>query len=263
MSLKLSIVVPSFNQAAFLEKALVSIFGQGIEGIDVLVMDGGSNDASLDVIMKYSQVLSYWQSQPDGGQTAALNAGIARAEGDIICWLNSDDMYAPGSLKVVAQRFNREPELDLLVGDRAYINEASQIIGWESRPTYDPLTMGYSIWSEAAFFKKSLWERLGGFDESLNCVMDIDFFLRAVKVANYKRVRRILGYFRLQENQKTQSLSEQCKEEGERIWGLHTNLPTPGPIHVGRLDFWNELLRNPRALALPYAKSWLARKLRC
>ena len=111
---KISIVTPSFNQAKFLENTIQSIFLQNYPNIEYIVIDGGSGDISVDIIKKYADQLHFWCSELDGGQYDAINKGFSKASGDILCWLNSDDMYFPWTLKTVASIMTQFPQVEWL-----------------------------------------------------------------------------------------------------------------------------------------------------
>src|SRR5438552_6722863 len=109
MSVKISIITPSLNQGDFIEETIVSVLNQGIDDLEYIVIDGGSTDQTLEVIRKYEGSLSYWVSEKDNGQPEAINKGIARATGEIVGYLNSDDLYLPGALRAVESFFEAEP----------------------------------------------------------------------------------------------------------------------------------------------------------
>jgi glycosyltransferase involved in cell wall biosynthesis len=129
---KITVVVPSYNQGHFLGEALASIVDQNYPGLELIVMDGGSTDGSVEVIRRYEPFISYWQSRPDGGQSAAINEGMKRATGDIVAWLNSDDMLCPGSLAVVGGAASRHPGFGLYIGNGFRLDQATQT----QRPFY-------------------------------------------------------------------------------------------------------------------------------
>ena len=123
---RITVVTPSFNQAAFLEQTILSVLGQCYPNLENLVMDGGSNDGSRAIIERHAPQLAHWQSQPDGGQAAAINAGFARATGDILCWLNSDDYFLPGTLHRIARAFGtRASEPALIYGSCLFFREGA------------------------------------------------------------------------------------------------------------------------------------------
>ncbi len=124
-----TIITPSFNQAAFLEQAICSVLGQDYPAIEYLVIDGGSNDGSREIIERYSDKLAWWVSEPDSGQAEAINKGFQRARGDFVAWLNSDDLYLPGAVSQAVQALNAEPGLGLVYGDAIAIDSSGKPLG--------------------------------------------------------------------------------------------------------------------------------------
>lgn len=186
-SLKVSVITPSFNQASFLEATLRSVLLQNYSNVEYLVIDGGSTDGSREVLGEYSSYLDYWVAEPDRGQAHAINKGIARATGDIVAWLNSDDCYLPGTVARVVAEFESDPALEWLYGDFLLRAEpAGTLTPSSSIPFEFPtaLLRGYSpICQPTAFVRRSLLERIGGIDERYHLAMDFDLWLRAVKQA--------------------------------------------------------------------------------
>ncbi|HNJ13431.1 MAG TPA: glycosyltransferase family 2 protein, partial [Anaerolineales bacterium] len=118
-----SIITPSYNQAAYLEQTLLSVLNQDHAPIEYIVVDGASKDASVEIIKKYSDRLAYWVSEKDGGQAEAINKGFARATGEIIAWLNSDDYYLPGAVSAAVKMFEANPEMVLVYGNMLAVDE--------------------------------------------------------------------------------------------------------------------------------------------
>src|SRR6185369_4233383 len=118
---KISIVTPSFNQAPFLERTIQSVLDQGYENLEYIIIDGGSKDGSVDIIRKYSSRLAYWVSEPDSGQSDAINKGLRSASGDWLAWQNSDDVYYPGAFASLARAAAAHPDAGLITGDMAMI----------------------------------------------------------------------------------------------------------------------------------------------
>lgn len=202
----ISIVTPSFNQGAYIARALESALGQGYPALEHVVMDGGSTDDTLEQIEPFRARLAAVQSGPDGGQAAAINAGFARTSGEILGWLNADDVLLPGSLAYVASVFAAHPEVDVLYGDRVLIDEWDRDIGLWALPAHRPAALRWAdfVPQEATFWRRSAWERWGPLDESLHYSLDWDLLRRfEIGGARFRHVRRLLAGFRRHSQQKT------------------------------------------------------------
>lgn len=203
----ISIVVPSFNQAAFLGQTLKSIISQNYPKLELLVVDGDSSDGSRQIIEEYEAYISWSVSEPDNGQAHAINKGMARVNGDILAWVNSDDILLPGTLWRVAQEFSADPSINVVYGHRKIIDKNGFDIGEWILPEHDTEVLYYAdyIPQETLFWRKSLWQLSGGhIDESFNFALDWDLLLRFVAAgANFKRINSFLGGFRRHEQQKT------------------------------------------------------------
>ncbi|MDZ4158188.1 MAG: glycosyltransferase family 2 protein, partial [Anaerolineaceae bacterium] len=172
-----SVVTPSYNQVRFLEATIRSVLEQDYPNIEYLIMDGGSTDGSVEIIRRYEDRLAGWVSEPDRGQTDAINKGFARAKGDIFAWLNSDDTYQPGAIAEAVSFFQQQPEVGLVYGDASFIDEDGKVIGrFPSRQTnYHRLRQGYvHICQQASFFRADLWHKVGPLDDSFFFAMDYD-----------------------------------------------------------------------------------------
>lgn len=207
--MRFSVIMPSFNQAQFIERSLISVVNQEYEGVELIVMDGGSKDGSLGILERYAKHIAICRSEPDEGQSDALNKGFQCATGDIFGWLNSDDLYLPGALHHVAQIFGAHPDVEVVYGDWLTIDESEQVI--EYCPALAPslnrlVTEGFFCNPQAMFWRRSLHERIGALDVKLHYTMDFDLMLRMIRVAGpraFFRTPRPLGCFRLQPQQKT------------------------------------------------------------
>lgn len=177
---RITIVTPSYQQASYLDGTIQSVVDQAYPALEYFVYDGGSTDGSVEIIAARSDVIDYWQSRPDGGQSAAINAGWARATGEILGWLNSDDRLAAGALHRVGQLFVDHPEVDLVYGRMDLVDRDGRVLGTLGEP-YRRRTMLLSrnvVPQPAAFVRRSAFERVGPLDASLRYVMDLDLWLR-------------------------------------------------------------------------------------
>lgn len=207
--MRFSIVMPSFNQARFIERSLLSVINQQYQGMELIVMDGGSRDGTQEILERYSSHIALWRSEADQGQSDALNKGFRAATGEIFGWLNSDDLYLPGTLQHVAQIFAEQPEVDVVYGDWIVVDEHERIL--ERCPALAPsrlrlITEGFFCNAQAMFWRRSLHERIGELDVRLHFTMDFDLFLRMISIAGsraFLRTPRPLGCFRVYAGQKT------------------------------------------------------------
>jgi glycosyltransferase involved in cell wall biosynthesis len=206
----ISIVIPSYNQARFLPEALESIFRQGYPRAEVVVMDGGSTDDSVAVIESYADRLAYWQSERDGGQSAAINAGMRQCTGDLVAWLNSDDFYWGDCLWSVARAYLAYPGRGLYVGNGLrYDQRAGRYSPFVERHmafNRDALLYGPDyILQPSTFFLRKAWEEAGGLNPQLLFCMDWDIFLRVARSHAVVLLNEFLGVSREYEETKTRS----------------------------------------------------------
>lgn len=219
---RISVVTPSYNQAAFVGAAIESVLSQpGDFDIEYLVMDGGSTDGSVDVIRHYAALVRAgrwplgcrgitmdWVSERDGGQTAAINAGLCRAGGEVLSYLNSDDLYVPGAFQRVLDAFARDPAADFVYGDGDVIDEAgARQWEWLSRP-YDHavMTSYHFLWNDftnyilqqATFWRRRVRDRIGDFDPTFHFAMDVEYWVRAGAAGlTLRHLPEKLGQFRM------------------------------------------------------------------
>jgi len=216
----ISIVTPSFNQARFLEATIRSVLEQDHPEVEYIIVDGGSTDGSVDIIKKYSDRLAWWVSEKDKGQTDAINKGFARARGDILAWINSDDTYQPEALRAVAEYFSSHPNVGLVYGDANYIDEDGNVVGRfpAAQTDYARLRRGYvHIPQQAAFFRADLWRQVGPLDPSFYFAMDYDLWVRLAARAPLDFVPQLWANFRIHGKGKTSIADDRCWPEMMRV----------------------------------------------
>jgi glycosyltransferase involved in cell wall biosynthesis len=184
---KISIVTPSYNQGDFIEETIRSILLQRYPNLEFIIVDGASSDGTVAIIRKYDRWISHWTSEPDRGQVDALHKGFSDTSGDLLNWVNSDDMLLPNALFTVAELSSLSSSIDIITGARLLRNagtgaEQVQIIWTDSWPL---MTLGYpSFPQEATFFSRRIWSKIGNFDERLNYFFDTAFYARVLKLAD-------------------------------------------------------------------------------
>ncbi len=183
---KISIVTPSFNQGAYLEQTIQSVIGQNYPNLEYIVMDGGSTDNSVDIIRKYESHITHWESGSDGGQADAINRGFALTTGDILAWLNSDDMYLPGTLDLISKDFSAtgKDELQIFCGNCIHlVEETGEVFG--SNISHTALVSDLGLYDylvqPSCFWTKKTSEVVGPLHERLTYAFDWEWFLRAKK----------------------------------------------------------------------------------
>lgn len=218
---KISIITPSYNQGKFLEETILSVLTQGYPNLEYIIIDGGSNDNSIDIIKKYEDRLAFWVSEKDEGQTEAINKGFRRATGDIVTWLCSDDTYYPGTLQFVSDFFLHNPDVDVVYGNAASIDENGVI--FRSPRTLDFTLLGLWIGENpipqpSSFMRSRILEKVGYLNESLYYCMDKEFFLRmAFAGSKIQHVNKILATYRFHEESKTVSAMYSEKEKMDEL----------------------------------------------
>jgi len=213
---RISVVVPSYNQAPFLELTLKSILDKNYPNLELIVMDGGSTDGSVEILKKYSDRIAYWVSERDGGQTPALVKGFSRSTGEIQCWLNSDDLFMPGALAEVGEYFAANPKVDAVFGDTIWID----VNGTELRHQRE-IPFNRFIWMHtynyipgmSMFWRRSVYENVGGLDTKFNLAMDADLWARISEVGRIHHARRTWSKMRFYPEQKNVRLRERSDQE--------------------------------------------------
>ncbi|HYE37787.1 glycosyltransferase [Methylocaldum sp.] len=234
-----SIVTPSYNQGKYLARTIESVLDQTYPNIEYLVIDGASTDESVAILKSYEGKL-FWISEKDTGQTSAINKGLRLAKGDIVCYLNSDDILAPSAIQKVVDFFRRNPDCDLVYGDADYIDENDHVIGRYNTADYSfgRLMQDCMICQPATFWRRRVIDSVGLFDETLNCVMDYEYWLRFGRSGGAIRyISDNLAASRLYPETKTMSRRGEIYNEIFRVCRKHG-----GYVHMNYVQgYWHYL----------------------
>jgi glycosyltransferase involved in cell wall biosynthesis len=204
---RITIITPSFNQGDFLEDTILSILNQNYPNLEYFIVDGGSTDNSLEIIRKYEDKIDWWVSEPDRGQSHAINKGLERTTGVLLNWINSDDLLFPGALKRVARCFQHHKEsADLMTGDTARISADGKIIKISGSPWRCAISLRnliIPIGQQSSFFTRRALDMVGLLDEQLHAIMDMDLYYRIMaKGGRFVRFRGLVGAIRNHPNAK-------------------------------------------------------------
>ena len=207
MHLPFAIVTPSYNQGQFIERTINSVLNQNYPALEYIIQDGGSTDDTVHIVRKYQSRLKRWTSAKDNGQSDALNLGFMQSTGDIMAYLNSDDLLLPGSLNYIARYFNKHPNVDVVYGHRVCIDRDDHDIGRWVLPPHDSEILNWVDYvpQETLFWRRTIWEKAGGkIDDNFKFAMDWDLIIRLRDAgAKFARLPRFLGAFRIHAQQKT------------------------------------------------------------
>ncbi|MDJ1491712.1 glycosyltransferase [Cytophagaceae bacterium DM2B3-1] len=223
---KISVITPSYNQGQYIEETIQSVLGQYYPNLEYIILDAGSTDNTVSIIKKYESQISYWHSKKDNGQASAINEGLNMATGDILCWLNSDDMFMPGTLHFIAKQLNINKK-ELVFGNCCHMTEnthtmiGSDVVLWAS---YRDLKCYDYIIQPSSFWTRKLWEATGPLNESLHYVLDWDWYIRAQKASDkFTAVERYLSIYRIHPLHKTGSKDTRRYEEFKWIYKTYLN----------------------------------------
>ena len=217
---KITIVTPSFNQARYLERTILSVLSQDYPNLEYIIIDGGSSDDSVDIIERYSNRLAYWVSETDNGQTDAINKGLKRATGDWVAWQNSDDIYFPGSFNHLARVMTPDPGVDFIIADIMLIDEFDRHIRDVCYVTPNYLALvaeGMLLANQAAFWRRSVHEEIGWLADDLQHSFDYEWFLRLARNHKGKHVRSVWGALRLHGESKTAQNATSFTAENRQV----------------------------------------------
>ena len=212
--MKITVVTPSYNQGKYIKRTIESVLTQGVNDLEYIVMDGGSTDETISILKEYGDKI-IWKSEKDKGQTDAVNKGIREAHGEIIGWLNSDDIYYPGAIKKVMQIFEEKPDVNVVYGNANHIREDDSFIEeyYTEDFDYERLKDICFICQPSLFFRKKLVEKYGYLDDSLQYCMDYDYWLRLGKGERFYRLNELIAGSRLYEDNKTLGARRKVHEE--------------------------------------------------
>jgi GT2 family glycosyltransferase len=214
-----SIVTPSFNQTSYLEQTIQSVLDQDYADIETLVIDGGSTDGSVDIIKKYAFRLAYWVSEKDAGQADAINKGMARAKGEIVAWLNSDDYYLPGTVAAAVKAFEQNPEAVLIYADMLAVDEHSQTFNTlrYRQLTLEDLLCFQIIGQPAVFMRRAAFEKAGGLDLSYHFLLDHHLWIRIAAQGRILHVPQMWSAARYHAQAKNRAKASEFGREAFRI----------------------------------------------
>lgn len=204
---KVTIVTPSFNQGEFIEETIRSVLLQNYPNLEYIVIDGGSTDNTIGIIKKYEASLTFWVSEPDGGQADAINKGFKMATGDYLGWLNSDDILYPNAIQQVVEIFKLNPEVELIYGNieqgLSLSQGLTQLNGEEINFSEMLSTLKVPIPQQGSLWKRSVVERVGSLDPRWQVVLDREFYTRVTEKCNILYINKLLGFFRNHEKSKS------------------------------------------------------------
>lgn len=244
---RITIVTPSFNQGQFIEQAICSVLMQGYPNLEYIIIDGGSTDGSVDTIRKYEDRLTYWLSEPDAGQYDAINKGFAQSSGEIMAWINSDDMYCPGAFSIVAEIFSSCLEIQWLTSvsflcwdEHGRAVECRSGEGFNREAFYRGRNGGihgfhnHFIMQESTFWRRSLWETAGEYiDSSYLFAGDFELWARFWQHSKLYSTTALIAGFRIHRNQKTSScIDSYCQEALQILRRYHGQIPSKIEIKI-------------------------------
>jgi len=248
---KISIVTPSFNQGKFLEETIRSVLNQNYPNLEYIVIDGGSTDNSVEVIKKYEKYLSYWVSEPDLGQTHAINKGFEKSTGDILAYLNSDDLYMSDTLHIVSKYFIENQHIKFLYGNVQIVDERGNLIKNKKQLPFEfnmgcMIGFGLIIDQQSTFWKREVFEKIGAFNDEFQYNMDGDYWFRVAQQFKMTHIRKTLAKLRWHSTSKSRK-----------------NKKTPSHRFLFEKDFQLKLCYSSLAISriIPYKYSHVIRLL--
>ena len=227
-----SIITPSFNQAPFLEQTILSVLDQDDCDIEHLVVDGGSTDGSVDMIRRYAHRLTWWVSEKDSGQAEAVNKGAARAHGEIIAWLNSDDTYLPGAVRAAVDVFKSHPDVVMVYGDMLAVEEHGYVINTlHYRPlSLEDLLCFQIIGQPAVFMRRDAFVKSGGLEPTLHFLLDHQLWIKLAAQGEILHVDETWATARYHAQAKNRAKAAEFGREAFRILDWASKDPNLAPV---------------------------------
>ncbi len=217
--MRVSIVTPSFNQAEFLGRTIESVLQQDYDDLEYIVIDGGSNDGSIELLKQYDDQITFWQSQPDAGQSDAINKGMARVTGQVVSYLNSDDCLYPGAVSAIVKAFEQNPNAGVIYGATEKIDAFDRVL--KSRfltpHSYNLHKTLCLVPQPSSFYSYDAWKRCGPFDANLHFVLDWDFLLKVERHYPIVAIPDLISRFRVYETTKSSAGGWKRLEEIAKI----------------------------------------------
>jgi len=235
---KVSLVTPSFNQGQFVARTVRSVLLQDYPNLEYIFMDGGSTDETMDAVAPYLDRFAYWRSERDGGHAAAVHEGLQRATGDIMGYLNSDDLLAPGAVQQVVEYFRSYPEVDAVYSHRVVVDENDVITQmWLLPPHSNYLISRWDLLpQETCFWRRGLFEQAGNVDPRMAFALDYDLFVRFMRKGKLMRMNAFLGAFRWHEGSKSALQYETVgRADVEIVKQRYDIRPRLGDFIIGRV----------------------------
>lgn len=259
---RITVVTPSYNQAEFLERTIRSVLLQGYPRLEYIVIDGGSDDGSREIIERYARHLSYWVSEPDRGYVHAINKGFQRATGEILCWLNSDDFYLPGTLRVVAEHLKASAGTAAIAGHvlKVYADgrPPQKLVGrYAGMGRLLKFWLGYQMHQPSIFWRREVYEEVGLLDEEKDLIADFDYWVRIARRFRFKNVDRVLSCATYHERAKTGDGYRRYHEELRRRAPEYWRESASPPYWLLKASMLNHYTLKPHLQTLLWPLSYL------
>jgi glycosyltransferase involved in cell wall biosynthesis len=210
-----SIITPSFNQGEFIEETILSVLNQDYENIEYIIIDGGSTDNTLEILERYSNKIDYWISEPDKGQSEAINKGFSIAKGEILNWLCSDDKLEKHAISKVVQVFKKNRDIEVVHGKSVTILPTGKQLLNEGHSDGFPFNYlsGMAFPQPSAFFRSSSYDEFGPINEKYHYAMDYDLYVKIALTKEFYYLDEVLSYYRLHETSKTTTSKSKFLDE--------------------------------------------------